>query len=209
MKRISLPVAWAALAALALTAAASAEPLTFTLDRAHTEVGFNIRHFFTKVHGRFGDFSGTFVYDPQNLAASSVTVTIRDSSINTENPRRDAHLRTQDFFWQEKYPTITFTSTKVVPGADDHHFQVAGDLTIRGISKPVTLAVELLGMGPVSLAGVGSQGTQAGFTATTTVDRKEWGIVWNKAVDQGGMMLDDNVELVLNVAGVSMPAAKK
>ncbi len=210
MKRLLLVAVTAASLGLSATLAA-AEPKTFTIDRAHTEVGFNIRHFFTKVHGRFTDFDGTIVYDPKALTASSVEVTIRDSSISTGVDRRDGHMRTQDFFWVEKYPTITFKSTKVIPGKDDKHFQVAGDLTIRGITKPVTLDVEFLGMGPVDIGG-NSLGLQAGFDATTTVNRKDFGIVWNKTVDQGGAMLDDNVELVLNVAAFApgdKPAAKK
>jgi polyisoprenoid-binding protein YceI len=199
------------LVSLAATASlAAAEPKTFMIDRAHTEVGFNIRHFFTKVHGRFTDFAGSIVYDPKALAASSVDVTIRDTSIWTGTERRDNHLRTEDFFWVEKYPTITFKSSKVIAGKDDHHFQVAGDLTIRGVTKPVTLDVEFLGMGPVDIGG-NSLGVQAGFDATTTINRKDYGIVWNKTVDQGGAMLDDNVELVLNVAafaaGDPKPAA--
>jgi polyisoprenoid-binding protein YceI len=189
-------------AILAGAGAAQADPTTLQIDRAHSEVGFNIRHIFNKVHGRFTDFNGTIVYDPANLATSTVAVTIRDSSINTANERRDNHLRTGDFFWTEKYPTITFTSTKVIPGADASHFRVAGDLTIRGIAKPATLDVEFLGMGPVSFGGDHSS-VQAGFIATTTVNRKEWGIVWNNQMDQGGAVLGDDVELVLNVAAQS------
>jgi polyisoprenoid-binding protein YceI len=210
VKRLLLVAVAAASLGLSATFAA-AEPKTFTIDRAHTEVGFNIRHFFTKVHGRFTDFQGTIVYDPKALTASSVEVTIRDSSISTGVDRRDGHMRTQDFFWTEKYPTITFKSTKVIPGKDDKHFQVAGDLTIRDVTKPVTLDVEFLGMGPVDIGG-NSLGVQAGFDATTTVNRKDFGIVWNKTVDQGGAMLDDNVELVLNVAAFTpgdKPAVKK
>ena len=193
---------WIPAALVAALTATSAQAITFTLDRAHTEVGFDVQHFFTKVHGRFTDFGGTIVADPANIAASSVSVTIRDSSIFTANDRRDAHLRTSDFFWVEKYPEITFKSTKVVPGKDDKHFQVEGDLTIRGVAKPVTLDAEFLGMGPVGIGG-NSMGTQAGFHATTTVDRKDFGIVWNKALDQGGMMLGDEVAITLDVAAMS------
>jgi polyisoprenoid-binding protein YceI len=200
--RLPRPTVWVAAVLGALLAASSAEAITFSLDRAHTEVGFDITHFFTKVHGRFTDFSGTIVADPDNLPSSSVTVTIRDSSIFTANERRDAHLRTADFFWVEKYPEITFTSTKVVPGKDPSHFQVEGNLTIRGVSKPVTLDAEFLGMGPVGIGG-NNLGTQAGFHATTSVNRRDFGIVWNKALDQGGMMLADDVTITLDVAAMS------
>lgn len=196
MKRLALLVL-----AFALPAAAQAEPTQLKIDTSHSEVGFNIRHFFTKVHGRFTQFTGTVSYDPANLAASSVEVTIRDSSINTANDGRDEDLRGDDFFSSAKTPLITFTSTKVVPGADASHFHVVGDLTMRGITKPVTLNTEFLGMGPIKTAR-GST-TQAGFYATTTINRKDWGLVWNRQVDQGGvasMMLGDDVDLVLNVA---------
>ncbi len=202
MKRFLL----ASLAVFALAPAALAAPTTLAIDRGHSEVGFNIRHFFTKVHGRFTDFDGTVVYDPQSLTTSSVEVTIRDSSINTANDRRDPELRGQEFFWVEKYPVITFKSAKVTPGADAQHFQVVGDLTMRGISKPVTLNVEFLGMGTITQGPRSS--VQAGFVATTTINRKDWGIVWNQAVDQGGVagvMLSDDVDLVLNVAAREQP----
>ena len=190
---------------------ASAATMTFTIDKAHTEVGFDITHFFTKVHGRFTDFSGTIVADPEKVAASSVEVTIRDSSIFTANEMRDRHLRTPEFFWVEKYPEISFKSTKVVLGKDAKHFQVLGDLTIRGVTKPVTLEAEFLGMGPVAIGGK-SMGTQAGFQAMTTISRKDFGITWNKALDQGGMMLADEVTITLDVAAMStepMPAPAK
>ena len=202
--------AWALAAFAIALPVTSARAMTFTLDRAHTEVGFDIQHFFTKVHGRFTDFGGTIEADTKDIAGSSVNVTIRDSSIFTANDRRDAHLRTADFFWVEKYPEITFKSTKVVPGKDDKHFQVVGDLTMRGVTKPVTLDAEFLGMGGVGIGG-NSMGTQAGFHATTTLNRKDFGIVWNKALDQGGMMLGDDVTITLDVAAMSKeppPATK-
>ncbi len=199
MKRHFLLAVPAALALM--VAAASAEPITFGIDRAHSEVGFNIRHFFNKTHGRFNDYEGTIVYDAKDIAASSVNVTIRDTSIYTGNDRRDNHLRTQDFFWTEKYPTVTFKSTKVIPGKDASHFQVVGDLTIRDKTKPTTLDVEFLGMGPVAIGG-NAMGTQAGFVATTTVNRKDYDILWNKTLDTGGTMLSDDVDIVLNIAAV-------
>jgi len=198
---------FAALAALALaTGLATAEPTNFVVDRGHSEVGFNVRHIFNQVHGRFNDWDAAIAYDPKNVANSSVSATIRDSSIFTGNDRRDAHLRTNDFFWADKYPTITFKSTKVVPGKDDKHFAVEGNLTIRDVTKPVTLDTQFLGMGPVSISGR-SVGTQAGFIAKTTINRKDYGIVWNRTLDQGGMMLDDDVELVLNIAAMTPPPA--
>lgn len=202
MKRFASILAALTLATISFVRVAAADPISFQIDRAHSDVGFDVRHFFNKVHGKFTEYDGSIVYDPKNLTASTVSVTIRDSSINTNNERRDTHLRTQDFFWQEKYPTITFKSTKVIPGKDDKHFQVAGDLTIRDVTKPVTLDVEYFGMGPVSIGGH-AMGTQAGFMATTTVNRKDYGIIWNKTLDDGGVMLGDDVDIVLSIAAIT------
>ena len=201
MKHGARVIAMAIVAVAATAGLAAAAPRTFTFDRAHTEVGFNIRHFFSKVHGRFEDYTGAIVYDDKNLAASSVEITIRDTSINTQNPRRDNHLRSQDFFYTEKYPTLTFKSTKVIPGKTKDHFQVLGTLTIRDVTKPVTLDVENLGVGAVTIGGT-DMGTRAGFQATTTINRKDYGVSWNKALDNGGMMLGEDVEIVLNVEAV-------
>jgi polyisoprenoid-binding protein YceI len=191
-------------AALALTLAASvaaAAPRTMTFDKAHSEVGFSIRHFFSKVNGRFERYDGTIVYDDQNLAASTVNVAIQDSSINTQNERRDNHLRSADFFEVDKYPDITFKSSKVVPGKDKSHFKVDGALTMHGVTKPVTLDVEFLGIAAIGMGG-NSMGTRAGFAATTTISRKDFGIVWNKTLDNGSVMLGDDVTITLNVEAV-------
>jgi polyisoprenoid-binding protein YceI len=196
---------------LGFASIALAQPMTFTIDRAHSEVGFGVRHFFNKVRGTFTDYSGTITFDPERLAASAVEVTIRDSSIYTANARRDRHLRSEDFFWVEKHPHITFKSTRVIPGKDTQRFQVAGDLTIRGKTRPVTLDVEYLGMAPISVEGRPAQ-IEAGWVARTKIDRKDFDIVWNRAVDQGGIgstVLGDEVEIELNIAAVAQnpPAA--
>lgn len=199
--------AWSALGLIASFGAVQAAPRTFVVDRTHSEVGFNIRHFFNKTHGRFENYDGTIVFDDSNLPASTVALTIQDSSIYTANDRRDQHLRTQDFFWTEKYPTITFKSTKVVPGKTKEHFQVLGDLTIRDVTKPVTLEVDYLGQGPVSMGGH-EMGTQAGFSASTTINRKDFGIIWNKQLDSGSVMLGDDVDIVLSVAAIDAASRK-
>jgi polyisoprenoid-binding protein YceI len=206
VKRFASILAALTLATIPFVRVAAADPISFQIDRAHSDVGFDVRHFFNKVHGKFTEYDGSIVYDPKNLTASTVSVTIRDSSITTNNERRDTHLRTQDFFWQEKYPTITFKSTKIVPGKDENHFQVVGDLTIRGVTKSVTLDTEFLGMGSAMISG-NDFGTQAGFLATLTIpDRKEYGLIWNKTLDQGGTMLGDDVAITLNIAAVSHSA---
>jgi polyisoprenoid-binding protein YceI len=202
MKRLQIPVV---LALLSVAAAASAAPLTFDIDRAHSQVGFSIRHFFSKMPGQFKDFQGIIVMDEKNPAASSVQVTIQAASISTENERRDAHLRSADFFYADSFPSIIFKSTTVAPAGRDR-YKVAGDLTMRGVTKPVTLDVEFLGMGQIATDGR-SMGTKAGFEAGTTVDRQDWGIKWNKTFDQGGVMLGDEVAISLHVeANLQQPA---
>lgn len=204
MNRILRVLPFAAALALAVASTAGAEPVSLMIDKAHSEVGFNIRHLFNKTHGRFKDFSGTLVFDAANLAASTVQVSIVDSTIDTANERRDNHLRSAEFFDVAKYPDITFKSSKVIPGKDANHFQVAGDFAMHGVTKPVTLDVELLGLGPAAIGGH-SLGTQAGFMATTTIKRQDWGISWNKTLDQGGLMLGDDVDIVLSVAAATPP----
>ncbi|MFI5370206.1 MAG: YceI family protein [Candidatus Eisenbacteria bacterium] len=202
------PTATAVLAVIALlgAAVASAETTTWKFDPPHSEALFSIRHIFTKVQGRFNDMEGTIQLDDKDLSKSSVDVTIKTASIFTNNEKRDNHLRSGDFFDAEKNPTITFKSTKVIPG-EDKKFKVEGDLTMRGVSKPVTLDVEYLGGGAW---GMGGQvfGTKAGWVATTKVNRQDWGISWNKTLDQGGTLLGDDVDLTLNVeADKQAPAA--
>ena len=192
MKRLSLSAALGALAVVGATSATFAEPKTFVIDKAHTEAGFNIRHFFAKVAGRFKDFSGIINFDEKDLAASSVEVTIQTASINTENERRDADLRGPNFFLADSFPTITFKSTKVVPGPNNSAL-VSGDLTMRGVTKPVTLEANFLGSMPAMGRKI------AGFDAKTTINRKDFNINWNRVLDQGGTMLGDDVAIELQV----------
>lgn len=188
----------AALALLALGSLAQAAPATWTIDPNHTTVGFEIRHFFSKVHGSFGKLTGTFVYDPEKPENSSVTTEIDASTITTNNDVRDKDLRSENFFEVAKYPTLTFASTKVT-AAGENRLSVEGNLTMHGVTKPVTLAVTFLG------SGKGMMGEQrSGFEATTTIDRKEFGIVWNRTLDQG-TMLGDDVEVHLSIEGYVRP----
>jgi polyisoprenoid-binding protein YceI len=196
-----------ALALLGIASAAPAAPLTFDIDKPHTQIGFSIRHFFAKVQGRFQDFGGTIVYDEKNLPASTVNVIIQAASVFTDNEKRDAHLRTGDFFAADSFPTLTFKSARVVP-AGKSRFKVYGDLTLHGVTKPVVLDAEFLGMGQVSLGGH-SMGTKAGFDATTTVNRQDFGIRWNKTLDQGGLMLGDDVDISLHVEANLAEGEKK
>ena len=195
IRTVRVPV-FAILALTLAVAVASAAPALYKIDKTHSEVGFKVRHFFSKTPGRFNDFAGTIQFDDKNLPASSVDVTVQTASIFTNNDRRDNHLRSDDFFAAEKFPVITFKSTKVIPG-EGNAFKIEGDLTMRDVTRPVTLDAELAGMG-----SLGAMGTRAGFSATTTVNRKDWGIVWNKTLDNGGTMLDDNVTIHLDVEAI-------
>jgi len=190
----------------ATSLAATAEPVTYKVDPGHSVAGFSIRHIFSKVPGRFNELEGTIQYDEQNLANSSADITIKTASINTNNERRDNDLRGANFFAADSFPVITFKSTKVIPGADKEHFKLLGDLNMHGVTKPVTLDVSFLGAGPFGMGGR-QMGKKAGWEATTTIHRKDWGIVWNQTLDQGGTLLGDDVALQLGIEGGWRPPA--
>jgi len=193
--------------AMAIATAATiavAAPVTWKIDRNHTEVGFEVRHFFSRVHGRFHEVEGTIVFDEANPDAIQVDATVQVASVDTGNQKRDTHLQGPDFFEVEKNPTLKFKSTKVT-SAGKGKYKVAGDLTMRGVTKPVVFDGEFLGSAPISVKGQ-SRGSKAGFAASATVNRKDFGINWNQALDGGGFVLDDNVTIVLNVeADLSEP----
>jgi polyisoprenoid-binding protein YceI len=189
----------AAIALIALASIAGAAPVTWKVDPKHTEVGFEVRHFFSKVHGRFREFEGTIVFDEADPAAISVDATVNAASVDTGNPNRDADLKTDHFFLVEKYPTLTFKSTKVTKSGKNA-YKVTGDLTMRGVTKSVTFDAEFLGSSPVGVEGQ-SWGSRAGFEASTVVNRKDFGINWNQKLDNGGWMVDDMVKIVLSVEG--------
>jgi polyisoprenoid-binding protein YceI len=177
----------ALLAAFAVTGARAFDAYDF--DPVHSNAGFNVRHLFGLVPGRFTQVAGVVMYDAAKPELSSVEVTIQAASINTDNDKRDAHLRSADFFDAATYPTITFKSTKVAPGEGKDHYLVTGDLTMRGVTKPVTVAVEMLGFGDTPM------GVRGGFAATGTLNRLDYGVSWNKALDTGGKLLGDQVQI--------------
>ena len=176
----------------ALSAVAAAEVAVYKVDRDHSGVSFTIRHFVTNVPGRFKVFDGAIKYDKQNPAASTVSFTIQAASIDTDNADRDNHLRGADFFDVQKFPTITFSSTSVKP-VDADTLEVTGDLTMHGVTKKVTVPVEVLGSMKTP------RGEKAGFETTFKVDRKEYGITWNRALDAGGAVLGDDVKITIAV----------
>jgi polyisoprenoid-binding protein YceI len=190
MKRIILPLA---LAIMALPAVALAG--TWNIDPVHSSVGFQIRHMFSKVNGSFTEYSGTISYDPDNPENSSIEVVIVAASITTNNEKRDGHLQSEEFFWVEENPEITFKSTKVTQKGDMHMNE--GLLTMRGKENPAVLEAEFLGSGMDAWGN-----NRGGFSATTKVDRKEWGITYNKTLDKGGALLGDEVTITLEISAL-------
>lgn len=179
----------------AAAAVEDAAPVAWRIDTSHSELSFRIRHLVSRVRGTFQDWHGTIVMDPDNLAGSSVEVTIQTASIDTGNDRRDAHLRSADFFDAENHPVMTFKSTAIEVNGND--LRITGDLTIRGVTRPVVLEGEFLG---ITADGQGRR--RAGFEAETKIDRQEFGVSWNRAAEGGGVVLGDEVTISIVVAAV-------
>lgn len=181
----------AALAAVAAAPALAAQQAPqFSLDRNHTQVMFRVRHMgVANVTGQFREFEGSFVLDTVDLANSSAQITIRTASVDTENERRDNHLRSPDFFAADSFPEITFRSTRVERGAGAGMYRMTGDLTIRGTTRPVTLDVEMTGIRAIT----GQQGRQyvAGFMLTGRVNRFDYGLRWNNIIEGVGVVSDE------------------
>ena len=175
-----------------LGAGAAAAQATYTVDTTHSNVVFKVRHLVAKVSGSFREFSGTITADFENLDRSSVEFVIKTASIDTGNEQRDGHLRSPDFFDVDQYPEITFKSNKVTK-KDKDTYVVAGTLSMHGVSKPVVLNVDYFG--EVEAMG----GTRAGYEITTTIDRQDYGVSWNRLLDTGGLVLGDTVEVMINL----------
>jgi polyisoprenoid-binding protein YceI len=169
---------------------------TYVLDKGHTTVEFVGRHLMiTKVRGRFTDFDGTVVIG-ETPEQSSVEVTIDAASVNSGDDKRDGHLRSPDFLDVEQFPQMTFRSTSVDLNRDGTA-KVTGDLTVKGVTRPVTLDVEFDGASPDPWGG-----QRLGFTASTEIDREDWGLTWNVALETGGMLVGKKVRLEFNVQAV-------
>jgi polyisoprenoid-binding protein YceI len=165
----------------------------WNIDVVHSTVGFSVRHLMvSKVHGLFTKWNGSFSFDEANPAASHVQVQVEVASIDTRDPQRDGHLRTGDFFEAEKFPHMTFKSTSVA--GDKNHFKVTGDLTLRGVTKPVVLDVEYAGR-----AVHPQMGERAGFSAHTSINRKDFGITFNQVLDAGGVAISEKVDINIEV----------
>lgn len=195
------------LSSLALAAsfvvAGPAAAATWVLDTEHSTVGFAVKHMMvTDQKGAFDTFSGTIELDDKDITKSTVNVTIDPASVNTKNKKRDDHLRSPDFFDAAKFPKMTFVSTKVEK-AKDGGLLVTGNLTIRDVTKPVTLTVAPLSDEFKDPWG----GTHRGTTATATINREEFGLTWNKALEKGGFVVGKDVKIELQVELLPKPKA--
>jgi polyisoprenoid-binding protein YceI len=182
----------------------------YAIDPAHSAVGFSIRHLFSKVPGRFTKFEGKITLDREDWSKSTVQVSVDAGSIDTNEPKRDQHLRSDAFFDVARHPKITFQSAAVKQVAPNK-LQVNGNLTIRGTTKPVTLDVDVLGFGP-GYGGV----VRGGFEARTKINRQDFGVAWNDVIEGSGAVLGDEVEININVEAAkeqpkpaASPAPKK
>lgn len=170
---------------------------TYTIDPAHSRIGFMARHaMVTKVRGAFNEFTGSAVLDGDNPAKSTVTVSIKAASIDTRNAQRDEHLRSNDFLSMDEYPEITFVSTGArQTGAEE--FELTGDLSIRGVTKSVTV--------PFSYEGAATDpfgNSRVGFEGSVTINRKDYGVTWNAALESGGVLVSDKVTLEFEISAI-------
>ncbi len=195
--RILAALGAAALAGLPAMGASA----TYTIDNNHSAATFKIRHLMSKVPGRFNALEGSIEVDPENLSTAKVSVTIDVASVDTGNEGRDGDLKSAKFFEVEKHPKMTFESTKVEMKGEGRAL-VHGNLTIKGVTKPVILDTEILGFGP------GMGGLRAGFEATTTINRQDFGVIWNRVLETGGALLGDDVEITINVEAVRVEPEK-
>lgn len=191
MKTVTASILGAAILASPLTAA------TWSLDKAHSSVGFKVSHMvISKVSGQFDDYDGSLTWDGKDLSTASVEVTVNVASINTDNERRDNHLKSSDFFAADSFPTMTFKSKKIIPGMKNK-FQIVGDLTLRGVTKEITLDAQLNGVIKDPMGN-----TRAGFSATGEINRQDFGVSWSHTLDSGGLVAGDDVEIDIQLEAI-------
>jgi len=170
---------------------------TYAIDPTHSRIGFVARHaMVTKVRGSFNEFTGTGYFDTENPADSHLELTVEAASIDTRNADRDGHLRSNDFFDMETYPQITFAST-AVEKVDDTTYRVTGDLTIKGVTRPVTVDFDYEG---TAVDPFGNH--RLGLDGHVVINRKDWGIVWNASLEAGGVLVSDKVTLEFEVSAI-------
>jgi polyisoprenoid-binding protein YceI len=177
-------------------------PGTYVVDPMHSSIGFVARHLMaSKVRGSFTEFDGTIVIG-ETLETSSVQATAQAKSIQTNQAQRDDHLRSGDFLEAEQYPTLTFASKRITPKGGDH-YELVADVAVRGVTKEVVFNLEFLGTGPGMAPGT----TVVGFEATGTIDRRDFGVSFNRALETGGVVVSNRVELELSIEASTQPAA--
>nr|HEX4313979.1 YceI family protein [Kofleriaceae bacterium] len=173
---------------------------TWDIDKVHSSIHFSVRHLMvSKVRGEFHDWAGTLSYDPDDITKSAIEVTIQTASVDTRDEKRDGHLKSADFLEVEKFPTITFKSAKVAKTSDGATLD--GNLTIHGVTKPVTIAVET-----TQVVKDPWGGTRTGFSGTISINRKDFGLHWNAALETGGVLVGEKVEIHLELEAIHKPA---
>jgi polyisoprenoid-binding protein YceI len=176
----------------------------YDVDVTHSEISFTVRHMmFAKVRGQFTKWNATFAYDPVDPTRSSVEVEIDASSIDTREPQRDGHLRSADFFDAAKFPKLAFKSKRVEPSGAGR-YKLTGDLTIRDVTREVTLDVEQTGGGKDPWGN-----ERVGFSLKGSIQRSDWGLKWNQALEAGGVLVSDKVEIEAEVQAIQPKAAAK
>ncbi len=183
-------------ATLLMVTALPALAAEYSIDKAHSSANFQIKHLaISKVNGSFADFGGTINFDPGNPGATSATAEIQVSSVDTGNTDRDDHLRNPDFFDVEKFPTMTFASTSVKM-KNDEEGEITGNLTLHGVTKPVTLDLEING---VATDPWGNE--KVGASLSGKINRKDFGLTWNKAMEAGGLVVGEDVKITIEIEG--------
>jgi len=170
---------------------------SFQIDKAHSEAAFQVRHLITKVRGRFSEFEGAIQFDEAAPERSSVSLTIHTASIDTNQADRDTHLRSDDFFGVERFPALTFVSTGITKTGEST-FDVEGDLTIRDVTKRVTLPVTFLGKAKDPWGQ-----ERIAFETELTINRKDFGLMWNAALETGGFLVGDDVKISASVQAIA------
>jgi len=186
---------------LVLTSAQAASAESWKIDTTHSAAQFAVKHMMiSTVRGQFSKVSGTVDYDPKHPKDAKVEAVIDVGSVDTREPKRDEHLRSADFFDTQKFPTMTFKSTRVIE-AKPGKLKLAGDLTLHGVTKEVTLDVD----GPSAPIADPHGSTKIGASATATINRKDFGVSWNKTMDGGGLMLGEEVPITIDVELIKNP----
>ena len=182
------------------TTAIAATTTTYAIDKSHSEVSFRVRHLISKVRGRFSDFEGTIKFDEEHLDHSSAGFTVQAASIDTNEKDRDAHLRSADFFDVGTFPTLTFRSTEIKTDGGDA-FDLVGELTLHGVTRRVVFDTTFLGKAKDPWGN-----DRIAFEAEATIKRKDYGLLWNAALETGGFLVGDEVKISLSLQAVPKKA---